>query len=316
MKKLLLIKNPSVFQGEKYLSKNKNYFEGWYFKNTNNKIGISFIPGININKNEKKAFIQVITTNSSYFINYNIDEFKFSSHPFYIKIGNNFFSKDNIHIDINDDTQDLIICGDIRYCNNKNINTNLLSPNIMGPFCYIPFMECNHAILSMKSTANGFIDINNNKIVFDDDIGYIEKDWGCSFPKSYIWCQGNDFQNNDASFMISVADIPFKIFRFRGFICSLIINNKEYRFTTYNNCKIIEYDLNSNLLNITLQKGHYQLNIKSRYDSGLKLAAPVKGKMEKDIFESISAIITVTLKKNDEIIFSDTSTNCGLEIVY
>ena len=43
--------------------------------------------------------------------------------------------------------------------------------------------------------------------------------------------------------------------------------------------------------------------------------APVKGKMEKDIFESITATITVTLKKNQKIIFSETSTNCGLEVV-
>ena len=66
MKKLFLIKNPDVFQGENYLKTTDNYFEGWYFKNTNNEIGISFIPGININKQEKKAFIQVITSSASY----------------------------------------------------------------------------------------------------------------------------------------------------------------------------------------------------------------------------------------------------------
>ena len=48
MNNIYLIKNPEVFQGEKYLNKNKNYFEGWYFKNTNAEKGISFIPGINI----------------------------------------------------------------------------------------------------------------------------------------------------------------------------------------------------------------------------------------------------------------------------
>ena len=36
MKKLFLIKNPDVFQGENYIKANNNYFEGWYFKNTNN----------------------------------------------------------------------------------------------------------------------------------------------------------------------------------------------------------------------------------------------------------------------------------------
>lgn len=134
MNNIYLIKNPEVFQGEKYLNKNKNYFEGWYFKNINDENGISFIPGINIEGNNKKAFIQVITNSSSYFVNYNIDDFKFSSNPFYIKIKNNIFSKENAHIDIIDETQNLKINGNIKYTNSKNINVNKFSPNIMGPF--------------------------------------------------------------------------------------------------------------------------------------------------------------------------------------
>ena len=99
-----------------------------------------------------------------------------------------------MHIDIEDDTQNLKIYGELKYLNNKNINTNFLKPNIMGPFSYIPFMECNHAILSMENTVEGVININNDKINFHNNIGYIEKDWGYSFPKNYIWCQGNNFK--------------------------------------------------------------------------------------------------------------------------
>ena len=184
MKKINLIKSPEFFQGKKYLKTNKNYFEGWYFKNTNEKEGISFIPGINITNKDKKAFIQVITNNESYFIDYNIKDFKYNDSPFYIKIGNNYFSKEKVKIDIKD--KNLKINGTIKYSNSKNINKNLFSPNIMGPFSYLPFMECNHAILSMKCKANGKLFINNKKIIFNDNIGYIEKDWGCSFPKYYI----------------------------------------------------------------------------------------------------------------------------------
>ena len=238
MNKIFLIKHPEVFQGKKHIKTNNNYFEGWYFKITNKESGVSFIPGINIDGHNKKAFIQVITNNCSYFVNYNIDDFKFNFEPFYIKIGDNFFSKDAIHIDINDATQNLIVFGDIKYSNNKNIRTNFFNPNIMGPFSYIPFMECNHAILSMKSRADGEIIINKNKLFFSDNIGYIEKDWGYSFPKSYIWCQGNDFQNPGASFMLSIADVPFKNFHFKGIICDLIINNDEFKFATYNNSKL------------------------------------------------------------------------------
>ena len=315
MKKIFLMRNPELFQGEKYIKTNKDYFEGWYFKNTNNNNGISFIPGININGHRKEAFIQVITMDSSYFVNYNIDDLKFNFKPFYIKIDNNFFSKDRIHVNIKDDTQNLIIFGDIKYSNNKDIATNFFSPNIMGPFSYIPFMECNHAILTMKSRVDGLININNNKMIFDNGIGYIEKDWGCSFPKSYIWCQGNNFKNPNVSFMISIADIPFKIFNFRGIICDLIIDNNEFKFATYNNAKIIKYDVDDNSLNIILKKGCYYLNVKSEYTVGNKLSAPVKGKMEKDIFENISTSISIILKKDNNTIFSDSSKNCGLEIV-
>ena len=94
-----------------------------------------------------------------------------------------------------------------------------------------------------------------------------------------------------------------------------MIDNQEFRFATYNNTKIMKYDINKYSLDIVLKKGEYSLNIKSENYEGLRLAAPVKGKMERDIFESISANITVTLKRNNDIIFSDTSTNCGLEIV-
>lgn len=315
MKKLFLIKNPDLFQGEKYLDTNKNYFEGWYFKNTNGTEGISFIPGININSRYKKAFIQVITNNKSYYINYNIDDFKFDFEPFCIRIANNVFSKDGIHIEIKDDTQNLKIEGNIKYSDSKNINTSFLSPNIMGPFSYVPFMECNHAIISMKHKIQGVMEINNSEMRFNDSYGYIEKDWGCSFPKSYIWCQGNNFQKSNASFMLAIADIPFKLLNFKGIICDLIVDNKEFKFTTYRNARIIKYDIDDNSLDITLKKGAYELNIKSKYGTGLKLAAPVKGEMEKEIFESITASITVTLKKNNHIIFSDISTNCGLEIV-
>ena len=99
----------------------------------------------------------------------------------------------------------------------------------------------------------------------------------------------NDFKSSNASFMLSIADIPFKFFHFKGIICDLIIENKEFKFTTYNNAKLIKYDVDGSSLNIILEKGRYSLNIKSKYAEGLQLFAPVKGKMEKDIFESISS---------------------------
>ena len=153
MNKLYLMKNSELFQGEKYLD--KNYFEGWYFKNTFGSGSFSFIPGISITKDNKKAFIQVITNDISYFADYDIADFKYNHSPFLIKIGNNVFSKEGIHIDIKDKKQNLKVFGDVKYLDNIQIKNSWYSPNIMGPFSYIPFMQCNHAVISMKNKVKG-----------------------------------------------------------------------------------------------------------------------------------------------------------------
>lgn len=315
MEKLFLINNPEVFQGEKYLEGSKNYFEGWYFKITGDKGAIAFIPGISISKNEKKAFVQVITDEESYFVDYGIENFKFSNKPFYVKIGDNYFAKDRIQIDIKDDEQKIRVYGEVKFTDSKNIDSSWISPNIMGPFAFVPNMECNHAILSMRNRAWGKIEINRKKFKFNEGIGYIEKDWGCSFPKSYIWCQGNNFRDSNGAFMLSIADIPFGLVKFRGLICSLMVDGKEYRFATYNGAKIVRYEVSNNRLSVGLKKGHYYLEVEVDYKGGLRLSAPVKGKMEKDIIESIGEVIRVTLREDDRVIFDGTSDNCGLEVV-
>ncbi|MBE6148436.1 MAG: hypothetical protein E7167_02960 [Firmicutes bacterium] len=315
MKKAFLIKNQEVFQGQKNIKKKKQYFEGWYFKNSSNNYSIAFIPGINVIDNIKEAFIQIITNNTSYFIKYNFDDFEYGYDPFYIKIGKNYFTKEFIHIDIKDSNQNIRIFGNIDYTNLHNIKSTFISPNIMGPFSYLPFMECNHAIIAMKATANGIIKFNKQTIKFINNTVYIEKDWGSSFPKTYIWCQANNFDNPKVSMMISIADIPFKLFHFVGFICILKTDSKEYKFTTYNFARIIKKKITTNQIDITLKKRNYTLHIQSFVNNSHNLSAPIKGKMTKTINESITANTYITLKKSNNLIYSGISNNCGLEIV-
>ncbi|NLC87388.1 MAG: hypothetical protein GX682_01200 [Clostridiaceae bacterium] len=146
---LYLLQHPDVFQGSKFLNSNtKCYFEGWYFKNTCKDYNISFIPGIQIENNRKSAFIQIITNDFSYYISYPFSQFKFSYNPFSISIGNNYFSLEYINLQINE--ENLTLKGKLFYNNHLQIEKNLFNPNIMGPFSFLPFMECNHCILSMK----------------------------------------------------------------------------------------------------------------------------------------------------------------------
>ena len=315
MNKLYLIQNQEEFQGEKYLLKSKEYFEGWYFKFIGEDGAIAIIPGIHLNTNQKKAFIQIITENESYYIPYDMKDFKIQYHPFQLQIGANYFSAEKITLYMNHEEYQLFLEGELTFSNSYSIQKNWYQPNIMGPFSYLSFLECNHAIVSMKNVTNGSFWLNDKIFNFNGGLGYIEKDWGVSFPKKYIWCQGNHFQTENASFMLAIATVPLFFFKMKGLICVFLYNGKEYRFSTYNFAKIKKFHVNDKEVEIILKKGKYTLSIQSVCDSAQKLVAPVKGKMEKEILESITATMIVTLRCKNQILFSDICNSCGLEIV-
>ena len=243
---------------------------------------------------------------------YSFQDFSFCNSPFFIKIDNNYFSLNELKININNS---LKINGNIHFSNSTLISSNIFAPNIMGPFSYFPFMECNHAVLSMKSNVSGSLHFNDNFIDFNNGIAYIEKDWGTSFPESYIWCQSNEFLAFPANFMLSIAKIPLGSFSFTGIISDISFENKEYKFTTYYGAKLKKYDINDNSISIEIEQGNKTLSVSSLSENSNFLLAPSKGKMNKEILESISSKVNVQIKEKDKIIFSNSGFNSGLEIV-
>ena len=147
--------------------------------------------------------------------------------------------------------------------------------------------------------------------------GYIEKDWGTNFPESYLWCQANTFKRIDTSFFLSIADIPFKRFNFKGFICIFLVDKKEYRFTTYNLARIknVEVNKNANKISILIKKNMYKLYVNIKRGDSVELIAPNSDGMRKVINESIGSEISIKLLKGKKILFEGSSANAGLEIV-
>ncbi|RPI92529.1 MAG: hypothetical protein EHM32_09050, partial [Spirochaetales bacterium] len=80
-------------------------------------------------------------------------------------------------------------------------------------------------------------------IRFEGGRGYIEKDWGTSFPESWIWLQGNTFPDGETSFMLSIAKIPWRGRHFNGFLCFLYAGGTLHRFMTYTGARINEIRL-------------------------------------------------------------------------
>lgn len=283
----------------------KSFFEGWYFKHQYDNFSISLIPGINISKDGKKySFIQVITNNDSYNIKYKFEDFSISNDRLTIKIKDNIFSKSGVILNIKD--SDVKIKAQLKYDNITPIRNN-----IMGPFSLIKFMECNHDVISLYHEVNGILSINNKEIKINNGTGYIEKDYGTSFPKTYLWVHCNDFKNEKVSVMVSIADIPFLGFEFKGCIASILYKEKEYRMATYNGVRIIDYNKNG----LTIKRGSYKLHIDIESNNRKKLFAPNKGEMERVIYESIACNGRFRFYKKDELIFDLKSNNTSFEYV-
>ncbi|HEX3037617.1 MAG TPA: tocopherol cyclase family protein [Oscillospiraceae bacterium] len=286
-------------------NKTHSYFEGWYFKHQGKEHTVSFIPGVNFDSQGKKsAFIQVITDAASFYLEYPYLCFHPSDRKMSLQIENNKFFDTGVEINIQ--TSEIHCTGTIKY-----ESFNPPASDIMGPFRLFPFMECHHGIISMGHGLKGSLLLNNEEIDFDNGIGYIEKDWGTSFPKKYLWVQCNDFAETPCSVMVSIAKVPFCGKNFNGCICIVNFNGKEYRLATYKGVQIIRYDETG----FVLKQGDYVLSADILSQNSQKLFAPQSGGMLRTIHESASCCARFRFYKKNELLFDLQSNHAGFEFV-
>lgn len=273
----------------------KSKFEGYYFKYQNGNNTIAFIPGVS----DDKAFIQVITNDKSYYFSYPKSQYQSGT---VIRVGNCRFSKSGITIDIQNNC--VTIKAKIKY-----FNLQPLKYDIMGLFKYFP-MQCRHGIISMRHNLNGWVSINGQSFNLNNGIGYIEKDSGTSFPKSYIWVQCNDFKE-ECSVSLSIAEIPFLGSHFTGCICAIYFKGKEYRLTTYCGVRIIKCSRDK----IILKQGRHILVVNIFGQDGQKLMAPQCGEMNRVINECASCNARFRFYENLILLFDLKSNGASFEYV-
>lgn len=287
-------------------NKKNNYFEGWYFKHQKADECIAFIPGMNVDsKGNRLVFIQVVTNDNSYFVHYLYPEFNVSGERLSIGIGNSNFSEDGITIDIKE--KDLSIKGSIKYADMVKLDSN-----IMGPFAPLSSkMQCNHEIISLRHRLSGKVTINDKIYNFDGGVGYIEKDWGTSFPKNYSWIQCNDFKNRVCSIVAAIADIPFMGRSFKGCICVVYYEGMEYKLCTYNGVKILKNDGTG----MILKRGKYRLEIELNEENPQRILAPINGHLARSIHEHCGCIANFKFFIEEKLEFNLKSSNCNFEYV-
>ncbi len=312
MKKIQSLFHPDEFQG---WGKTKKYFEGWYYKvvNADETKAFAFIPGVAMAENgEKQAFVQVLDgkKQTAEYHKFDFLDFKAKSGKFEIEIADNFFANNIIQLNLP------TAVGKLNFSSNIPWPSSWYSPGIMGPFSFVPMMECYHGILSMDNVIDGHLTIHGETIDFANGRGYMEKDWGHSFPSAYFWLQTNHFSTAGISLKTSVAKIPWLGTSFVGFIAGMWLYDRLIQFTTYNNSKLRKSFVDKDKLELVLENANYRLEILAHREQVTKLASPISGFMDGRIEESMTSDVEVLLfdKKNNMVLLKDVGRNAGLEV--
>ena len=150
---------PVLYQGR---HKRRDYFEGWYFKQVSAGCDsiFSFIPGISLDAGDPHSFIQIINgiTGKTAYVRYPLEAFSCQSGKLEITLGNSVFTRSRLHLDIV--SEEISVQGDLAYSGLTEYPSSLRSPGIMGWFSYIPFMECNHEVISADHAVTGSITVD------------------------------------------------------------------------------------------------------------------------------------------------------------
>lgn len=294
---------------------NRTYFEGWYFKvvSADESRAFAFIPGISMNEyGEKQAFIQVLDgkKKTAWFFAFDASAFRPSGRNFTVSVGNNFFSANHIKLDLPS------VSGELAFTGTKEWPNPWYAPGIMGPYTFVPFMECNHGIVSLDHSISGSLEINGEKTDFTGGRGYTEKDWGHTFPSAYIWMQSNHFDTPGVSFKASVARIPWLTGNFTGFITGLLLHDNLFRFTEYGGARLIGLVVTETGVEIQFRNRHHTLSVSAPRDMATPLASPIRGFMGGRIEESMTSAISLVLSETStgHVIFSGQGRNGCIEI--
>jgi tocopherol cyclase len=311
---------PEAYHG---FGRTRGFFEGWYYKCVTRDEGraVAVIPGVSLAPDpaDSHAFIQFADARRgrAHYFRYPLSEFRAHPSRFEVRIGANEFRSDGLTLDLRDEA--LSIRGRLSFQGVVPWPVRLLSPGVMGWYAFVPRMECDHAVLSFDHRIAGGVEIDGSAVDFERGKGYIEKDWGASFPAAWIWFQTNHFDEDGTSLFGSVAKIPWRGRFFTGFLFALWRKGRLVPFTTYGGARLTRLEVDADKIALEVENRETVLEIRAERCEGVDLPAPVMGAMSSKVNESLKARIEARLFRQTpagrEAVFSGTGRCAGLEFV-
>lgn len=280
------------------------YFEGWYLKHqTREGEALALIPAVHIDKGgTRSASLQILAEGKTWWLDYPAAEFRAAEQVFWIQMGISRFNRKGMRLDV--EREGLSLHGILRYG-----SFTTLKSDIMGPFRFLPGMECSHGVISMSHSLRGTVTLNGRKMDFNGGTGYVETDRGRSFPSAYLWTQCSWWGTGRNSLMLSIAAIPMPVGRFTGCICAVCYHGREYRLATYRGVRVERW---SNA-GAVIRQGQYRLEVELLEGQGRPLRAPVEGSMGRTIHESLCAKLRYRFWRGETLLFEHTDCRASFE---
>ncbi len=263
---------------------------------------LAVIPAAHKSGQGSSSSVQLITNSGAWTFDFPYEAYRENPREFGVRIGENVFDAGGIRMKLKNTA--CTVEGAVYF--------GRLTPiryDIMGPFRYVPFMECRHSVVSMMHSVTGEMSVNGDVFNFDNASGYIEGDRGRSFPKEYIWTQCHF---DGGSLMLSAADIPVLGLHFTGVIGAIIWRGREYRIATYLGASALKIADQA----ITVKQRDKLFMARLIEKASYPLNAPVGGEMSRTIHESAACKARYRFEIGGELVFDFTTNHASFEYEY
>ena len=307
--------HPQWYHGR---DKNPPFFEGWYFKlvDRTERHAYAIIPGVFLSRDpaESHAFIQVLAGHRDqvFFQPYPFEEFWAADSAFDIRVGASRFTAEHIRLDLR--APALNLQGELSFTGRTPWPVTWHAPGTMGWYAWMPFLETYHGVISLDHTIQGSLALNDQSLDFTGGRGYIEKDWGKSFPEGWLWFQSNHFDSRGTSLTASVAIVPWLFRSFPGFTIGLWHAGRLYRFATYTGASITDLVITDERASVIVHDRDHRLELEVWRAGAGMLHAPSPTGMNRRTPETLNAKLEVRLTNAaGETLLRDTGRHSGLE---
>ncbi len=280
------------------------YFEGWYLKHQSPEgKSLALIPAFHAGRDGRRSVsLQIITDSGSCWLEYPESQFRACESSFRVEVGQAVFHEGGMEASLCRDG--LSLRGTLRYGPFAPLRSD-----IMGPFRFLPGMQCAHGVISMGHPLEGVLYLNGAPLNFSGGTGYIETDRGRSFPEAYLWTQCAWQGTDGGRLMLAVASIPLPGGSFTGCICALFHQGREYRLATYRGARIEGWSASG----AAVRQGRLLLSAEVLEQRRQILRAPAEGRMERGIHESLCATVRYRLWNGETLLFQHTDPQASFE---